>query len=178
MDRKMNGSLWRGALGAIAGTAIVAGCAFAGGKPEDRALAFPAEYKSWDNYIITDRLGNEQQVMSIYGNSIAREGGGTADGSVLVGEVYQVKTDADGAPVESALGRRIPTELKAIVVMERRAGWAGQYPDDLKVGGWEFEVFSPAGENLNKDTTACRECHAPLGDSEFIFSYDHLRAAN
>ena len=38
-------------------------------------------------------------------------------------------------------------------MMERRAGWDDQYPDELKVGDWEFEVFSPTGENLGKDTT-------------------------
>ena len=56
----------------------------------------------------------------------------------------------------------------------RRAEFADAYPDELKVGGWEFEVFSPSGENLAKDTTACRECHHPLTDTEFMWSIEHL----
>ena len=150
---------------------------------DDVALELPADYRtSFDNYLIADRQGQEDQVMSMYANDIAREGaradGKLPYGSVLIGEVYAAKKDADGAVIESQLGRRVPAELKAIVVMERREGWDAQYPEELKVGDWEFEVFSPDGKNLAKDTTACRECHHPLTDTEFTFSYQHLAAAN
>ena len=158
---------------------VVTASAFA---QEDRVLTLPADYKAaFDNYYINDRQIQEDQVISLYANEVARAGakaGTLPDGSILVGELYSAKKDSDGVVIESALGRRIAGELKAIVVMERRADWAAQYADDLKVGGWEFEVFSPAGENLGKDTTACRECHAPLGDSEYLFSLEHLAAAN
>ena len=70
----------------------------------------------------------------------------------------------------------LPAISRAIAVMERRSGWDDQYADELKVGDWEFEVFSPSGENLNKDTTGCRACHHPLTDTEFTFSIDHLAA--
>lgn len=150
---------------------------------EDRVLEFPADYKTgFDKYLISDRLYQDDQVISLYANETARkaalEGAPLPDGSVLVGEIYKVKLDEDGEVIESALGRRIPSELSAIVVMERRAEWAEQYPDDLKVGGWEFEVFSPAGENLGKDTTSCRECHQPLANTEYLWSFEHLSGAN
>ena len=150
---------------------------------EDRVLEFPANYKTeFDNYIISDRLGNEDQVISLYANDVARaaarKGEKLPDGSILVGELYKAKKDADGTVIESALGRRIPETLAAIVVMERRAAWADQYPDDLKLGGWEFEVFSPDGKNLGKDTTACRECHAPLGETDFTWSIHHMAGGN
>ena len=35
-------------------------------------------------------------------------------------------------------------------------------------------MFSPSGENLGKDTTACRECHHPHDDTEFMYSIEHL----
>lgn len=158
---------------------LIAGAAVA----EDVTLDLPADYKTaFDNYLISDRLGQEDQVISLFANDIAREGaradGKLPYGSVLIGEIYTAKADADGTIIESELGRRLPAEMKAIVVMERREGWDAQYPDELKVGDWEFEVFSPAGENLGKDTTACRECHHPLTDTEFTWSYQHLAAAN
>ena len=168
-------------LGAAA--VAVAGFASSVVALEDRVLEFPADYKTaFSNYIISDRVQNEEQVISLFANDVAREaaraGQALPDGSVLVGEIYGVKKDADGGVVESPLGRRIPDKLLAIVVMERRAAWAEQYPEDLKLGGWEFEVFSPAGENLAKDTAGCRECHAPLGDSDFLWSLDHIAAVN
>ncbi|MEL6476639.1 MAG: cytochrome P460 family protein [Pseudomonadota bacterium] len=150
---------------------------------EDRVLELPADYQTaFDNYMISDRLGQEDQVISLFANEVARSGplqdGRLPEGSVLIGELYKVKLDGDGAPLLSPLNRRIPDKLAAIVVMEKRAEWAGQYPDDLKLDGWEFEVFSPTGENLAKDTTACRECHAPLGETDYLWSIAHIRAAN
>lgn len=150
---------------------------------EDVVLKLPGDYKtSFDNYLTTDRLNQEDQVIVLYANSVARAGARTDGklpfGSVLVGEIYKAKTDTDGTVVESQLGRRVPDELAAIVMMERRDGWDDQYPDELKVGDWEFEVFSPTGENLGKDTAACRECHHPLTDSEFVWSYEHIGGVN
>lgn len=158
---------------------LVAGTAIAG----DITLDLPANYReTFDNYMISDRMGQEDQVISLFANPVARDGaradGKLPSGSIIVGEIYAAKADEDGAVLESQLGRRIPETLKAIVLMERRAGWDDQYPDELKVGDWEFEVFSPTGENLGKDTTACRECHHPLTDTEFTWTFDHIAAAN
>jgi hypothetical protein len=94
---------------------------------------------------------------------------------VIVGEITPALTDADGEPLTSQIGHLIGSgKVSALVVMTRIAGNDGRYPDELKVGDWEFEVFSPAGENLAKDTTACRECHHPLTETEFMWSYEHL----
>ena len=166
------------ALTAIA-VALSFGVSFAA---EDRVLTLPADYKqSFTHYYSGDRLYVEKQTIKLYANSIAADaaakGEKLPDGSVLVGELFGAKTDADGDVIESALGRRLHGDMKAIVVMERRSGWDEQYPDDLKVGNWEFEVFSTSGENLNKDTTACRECHHPLSDTDFLFSIEHLATA-
>ena len=150
---------------------------------EDVVLELPGDYRTaYDNYLISDRLGQEDQVISLFANPVARDSaradGTLPYGSILIGEIYKAKTDADGEVIESSLGRRIPGELAVIVLMERREGWDAQYPDELKVGDWEFEVFSPTGENLGRDTTACRECHHPLTDSEFTFTIEHIAAAN
>ena len=150
---------------------------------DDRELAFPENYRTeFTRYYNSDRLLEDEQTIRIYANRIAWDGaqkdGKLPSGSVLVAEIYAAKKDADGDVIESTLGRRIPGAFKAIALMERRDGWDDQYADDLKVGNWEFEVFSPVGENLGKDTTSCRECHHPLTDTEFIFSIEHLMAAN
>lgn len=148
----------------------------------DVALTLPDNYKKYGTYLISDRMGQEDQVIALFANATARAGakadGKLPTGSVIVGEIYKAKLDANGEVIQSEIGRRVPGELSAIVMMERRYGWDAKYPDELKVGDWEFEVFSPTGENLAKDTTACRECHHPLTDTEFTFSYDHIAAAN
>ena len=148
----------------------------------DVELVLPADYKSYGPYMISDRLGQEDQVIALYANDIARDGaradGKLPYGSILIGEIFKAKTDADGEVIYSSVNRRIPGEMAAIVMMERGEGWDDQYPEELTVGDWEFEVFSPTGENLGRDTTACRECHHPLTETEYTFSYEHLAAAN
>jgi hypothetical protein len=150
---------------------------------EDRTLDFPATYKAeFIKYYSGDRLLADQQTIALYANKIATDGvakdGKLPSGSVLVAEIFAAMKDTDGQVIESILGRRIPHEFKAIAVMELRDGWGKQYPEDLNVGDWEFELFSPAGKNLGKDTAkACRECHVPLGDTQYLFSLEHLIAA-
>jgi hypothetical protein len=142
-------------------------------------VAWPANYKTeFTNTFNGDRTANEKQVIRIFANETAvagaRADGRLPHGSVVVGELYSVKIDADGKPINSALGRRIIDKLSAVVVMERGAGFDAEYADELKVGDWEFAVFSPSGERLDKDVTACRQCHHPLADREYLFSYEHL----
>ena len=149
---------------------------------EDIALDFPEGYRdNFTLYFTGDRYLAEEQTIRIYANDIALKGaqgdGTLPDGSVLVAELYAALKDSEGNVAESAIGRRLPGEFKAIAVMERRSGWDDQYGDDLKVGDWEFEVFSTSGENLARDTTGCRECHHPLSDTQYMFSIEHLVAA-
>jgi hypothetical protein len=142
-------------------------------------VEWPANYKTeFANVFNGDRTANDKQVIRIFANETAvagaRADGKLPYGSVVVGELYSVKLNADGKPVTSALGRRIIDKPAAIVVMQRGQRFDAEYADELKVGDWEFAVFSPAGDRLNKDVTACRQCHHPLADKEFLFSYEHL----
>ena len=145
----------------------------------DIALEYPSNYKTeFTNYFTGDRQ-NGHQIISLYANDIAvngaRSDGKVPIGSVIVGELTPAVKDADGEALESSLGHLISSgEVTTIVMMKRIAGNDDRYPDELKVGDWEFEVFSPAGENLGKDTTACRECHHGHEDTEFMYSLEHL----
>ncbi len=158
-------------LGALSVAALAAG--------RDIALEFPANYKTeFTNYFTGDRQ-NGTQIISVYANDVALNGaradGKLPYGSILVGELTPAVTDADGEPLESSLGHLISSgEVGAIVMMQRIKGNDERYDADLKVGDWEFEVFSPSGENLAKDTTTCRECHHPNDDTEFMYSIEHL----
>ena len=162
-------------LGVGVGLGLFATAAAAG--PENVSL--PADYKTtFTSYYEGDRVGNDKQVIRLFANQTAAKGaakdGKLPYGSVIVGEIYSVKVDGEGNTVESALGRRIIDKLAAVVVMERGEGFDRGYAKELTVGDWEFAVYSAAGEKLDKDVTACRECHHPLQDKEFLWSYEHL----
>jgi hypothetical protein len=140
---------------------------------------WPGDYRStFTLYFSGDRTANEQQMIRIYANDTAVAGrkadGKLPIGSVLVGELYAVQLDEKEQPVISSLGRRIAGNLAAIVVMQRGQDFDSGYAEHLTTGNWEFAVFDPKGNKLDKDITACRACHHPLGDKEFVFSYEHL----
>ena len=86
----------------------------------DVALVLPTDYKSYGTYMISDRLGQEDQVIALYANPTAREGaradGTLPYGSVIVGELYKAKLDDAGDVILSDVGRRVPNELTAIVI--------------------------------------------------------------
>ena len=163
---------------AVSGVALASAVAYAAGHAKDVALEFPANYKTeFTEYFSGDRQNGTQHI-SFYANDIAlngaRKDGKLPYGSIIVGEIIPAVM-VDDEPVESALGRLVHTgEVKTIVMMQRIEGNDDRYEADLKVGDWEFEAFSPAGENLAKDTTACRECHHGHEDTEFLYTLEHL----
>ena len=57
------------------------------------------------------------------------------DGTVLTMEVYKAKLDEKGEPAKDASGRMLRTgELVGIFMMEKRRGWGGEYPEELRNG--------------------------------------------
>ena len=142
-------------------------------------VSAPGDYRqTMTHYFSGDRTANDKQAIRVYANDIAIEGkkrdGNLPYGSVIVAEIYKVKTGDDGMAQTSTLGRRIRDKFAAVVVMERGKGFDEGYADNLKTGDWEFAVFSPDGKRLDKDITGCRACHNPLSSQQFVFSYQHL----
>jgi len=147
---------------------------------DEPRIAFPQDYKSYKNYLSLDRTGNNtNQIIRLFANEAAAAGtgkdGALPNGSILVGEIYKAKLSDKGEPVESSLGRRVRGKLAAIAVMEKRQGWGSKFSAEFRNGDWDFAVFSPDGKRLNKDLNSCRGCHAPLTQSDHLFSYDHLQ---
>ncbi|MCH9808158.1 MAG: cytochrome P460 family protein [Alphaproteobacteria bacterium] len=154
---------------------------FAPAQAEEPRIDFPADYKSYKNYLSLDRIGdNKTQIIRLFANKVAQAGpgekGALPDGSVLVGEIYKAEVDEDGEAKTSVLGRRIRKKLAAIAVMEKRKGWGEKFDAEHKNGDWDFAIFSPDGKRLvKKDLNSCRACHAPLTETDHVWSYEHLR---
>jgi len=187
--RISNSCLSARAVGLLAASAITAfgllglstGSGFSGSdKPVDERVSFPADYRSeFSNYLSLDRTGTPDQVIRLFANdkaiAAAKAGEPLPEGSVLVGEIYKARKDAEGKVITSALGRRVRDKLAAVAVMEKQSGWGAALSEDLRNGDWDFGIFSPQGERLaNKDLNACRSCHAPLKDTQHLFSLEHL----
>jgi len=143
-------------------------------------IQLPSDYRtSFTNYLSLDRAQNHDQIIRLFANDVAMKGmksdGEFPYGSVFVAEVYKAKKDANGEVVTSELGRRVRDKFALIAVMEKQPGWGDKFDKPYKNGDWDFAAFKPDGTvAASKDLNACRSCHAPLGKSDHVFSFEHL----
>lgn len=143
-------------------------------------VALPKDYRTtFSNYLSLDRTQNPDQIIRLFANDKAleavRAGKELPDGSVIVGEIYKAQVDKDGKPVISKLGRKIRDKLALIAVMEKRAGFGKELPAELQNDGWDFAAYKPDGKEAGKDLNTCRACHAPLKDTQHLFSLEHIK---
>ena len=146
----------------------------------EEQIGYPADYKSnFTNYLSLDRTQNEGQIIRLFANQkaleAARSGAALPDGSIIVGEIYKAKLNKDGKPQVSSLGRQVRDKLALIAVMEKRPGFGKDLPAEFQNDGWDFAAFKPDGSRAKKDLDSCRSCHAPLKDSQHLFSLEHLQ---
>ena len=163
----------------LIGIALVCVMASSNVTGENNKIPYPVDYKSsFTNYISSDRLMNPDQTIRMFANDVAMQGPGEDGklpyGSVLVAEVYKAKKDEEGIVLTSNLNRRIKEKFALIAVMKREEGFADNLPDGLKNDGWDFAAFKPDGSVAENDLNECRSCHAPLTETNHLFSYEHL----
>ncbi len=163
--------------------AVLASCAGTQSAPEvamtkslkDGEMAMPANYKSWPVFLAAIDRPDVKQVREIYINQIgakATPGGQFADGTVSVMELYKAKTEADGAVMKSADGKLIKGDLLKVFVMGKGKGWGASAPEGLKNGDWIYSAYLADGKVAPDPVAACRGCHLPLADKDFVHRYD------
>jgi plastocyanin len=142
-------------------------------------VAYPANWKSFVLYNVVDRYDNKQY-RELYASTqeavdAAKAGTPLPHGTVLVLVQYKAQVDAQGNPVKDAKGRFVKGDPIAITVMEKRAGWGTEYPDELRNGEWEYAAFSFDGKlNTQANYKACFECHKPHEKLDFVISYSSI----
>ena len=165
---------------AYASAALVAVAARAGGDK----VVFPENYSSGMLYTTVDRADNKQfrelYVSPPAAVEAAKKGEPMPSGTVVTLVQYAAQLDASGNPQIGANGRFIKGNLVAYTVMEKRAGWGAEYPDNVRNGEWEYQAFkADKTPNTAANLTACFNCHKPLGAApDFLFSYDRMKGAS
>ncbi|MET0631069.1 MAG: cytochrome P460 family protein [Xanthobacteraceae bacterium] len=167
-------------LAVIAGSAAALAIAIEARAGGDK-IAFPENYAQGVLYATIDRADNKQY-RELYGPAAALEaakkGEPLPSGTVLTLVQYAAKLDAQGNPEKDANGRFIKTNIIAYTVMEKRAGWGTEYPENVRNGEWEYQAFkADKTPNTAANLTACFNCHKPYDKQDFVFSYDKLKAA-
>jgi len=139
-------------------------------------VAFPDKYKDGVLYTIADRY-DIKQYRELYASppaaiQAAKEGKPLPHGTVLTIVQYKAQVDAQGNPLKDARGRFMKGDLVGYGVMEKRQGWGAEYPDDLRIGEWEYTAFTADGKfNDRANFKSCFQCHKPHDGQDFVMSY-------
>ncbi len=167
------------ALALSAAALLAAGCSSMMEAPvaavKDGELAVPADYKSWPKFLSAVQRPDAKQVREIYMNPVAAQAtaaGGFAHGSVFVMENYAAKAKADGTLETGPDGKLVKGELLRVFVMGKNKGWGEDVPEALRTGNWVYATYLGDGKKGPEPAAACRGCHAPLKDKDFVFRYD------
>ncbi len=160
---------------AVSAVSVSAMGVWAGGEK----VAFPANYADGVMYTTVDRADNKQY-RELWATKdaveAAKKGQPLPSGTVLTLVQYKAQLDADGNPRKDANGRFIKGDLIAYAVMEKRAGWGTEYPENVRNGEWEYQVFSADRKvNDKANLAACFTCHKPHADKDFVFSMAKIK---
>jgi plastocyanin len=141
-------------------------------------VKFPADYLKGDLYATIDRA-DTKQYRELYASpgvvDAVRKGKPIPSGAVLTLVQWSVHQDDKGIPLKGADGRFLKKDILAHTVMEKRTGWGKEYPDSLRNGEWEYQVFNPAGlPNPKANIKACFECHKPHEKMDFVMTLSKL----
>lgn len=144
-------------------------------------VKFPADYEKGVKYGAVSNPNNKLYREFYTPKSAvdaAKSGKPVPSGTWIVMKSFKAKLDAAGAPLKGADGHFVKDELAAYAVMEKRAGWGKEYPDNLRNGEWEYQAFTAAkAVNDKANIKACFECHKPKDGDDFLFTAGLLKAA-
>jgi Cytochrome P460 len=143
---------------------------------------FPEDYTKGVKWLVTDKPEfkrvHEYYVTPPEALEAARKNQPMPDGTVFIGLQYQVQRDAQGNPILGPDGHFVKANLGAYVVMEKHAGWGSEYPEELRNGEWEYQIFKEDKTPSNSvKLSACFECHKPFASHDYIQAYEKLKSA-
>lgn len=143
----------------------------------DGHITVPFDYLSWQKFVSTIDKSKTGQVREIYMNTLglsAKKGGVFPSGTVTVMEIYAAKKMPSGELLKSSAGKLVKGKLSKVFVMEKGSGWASkQAAGTINNGDWSYGAYlADAKTPATKNFAACRSCHAPLSNKDYIFRYD------
>jgi Cytochrome P460 len=120
-------------------------------KRKDGELSYPADYKTWSQFLTNIDKEQAKQVRDIYLNPTgakAKRGEMFPDETTMVMEIYKAKESTAGGLEKAADGKLTKDKLAKVFVMTKKQGWGQDVPDNLKNGSWVFFCVRPGWEAL------------------------------
>ena len=157
------------AIAIAVGAALGFGTAVVRAGPE--RVPLPDDYQArFVRYLDVDRP-DTMRVRRMYVNPEAHDaaeaGAPLPDGTVLIMEDHDARTDTDGRPLLDPEGRMQPLEpVVNVFVMRKDAAWRTEN------GNWDYAWYLPDG-NPRPDASfdGCFACHASRAERDYTFTY-------
>jgi hypothetical protein len=145
-------------------------------------VAFPADFAGGVLYWTQDRP-NGNQVRDYFTSraaiDAAKRGAPFPSGTVITVVQYAARLDGDGKPARDASGRFAKDALRGFTVMEKRAGWGTEYPENVRNGEWEYQTFTAGrSPNASANLTNCFTCHKMVEKQDFVYSLENMKTAD
>jgi len=144
-------------------------------KLEDGEIAMPTDYRSWPKFLAAVQRPDVKQIREIYVNPVGyktRPGDAFAQGSMFVMENWAVRTNPDGTPETGSDGKLVKDKIAKVFLMQKGPGFGSKVPPELKNGDWVFSSYDAGGNKVAENFAACRTCHLPLAQQDFVWRYD------
>lgn len=145
------------------------------------SLAFPRDHAAGLLYASIDRWDlAEFRELYAPADAIAalKAGNPLPIGTVLTMVNHAAKRDPAGEPLTDARGRFVKGEVRAILVMEKRAVAPTRRPSDAGESTWRFEMFRPdASAETRANLRDCAVCHQKRWSEDSVFTLDEMKNA-
>lgn len=144
---------------------------------KDGDITVPANYQTWPKFVSTVDKEKIAQVREIYINETgmqAKRGEAFPSGTFSVMELYAAKKSPQGELLKDSQGNLVKGELSKIFVMAKKTGWGAKQPaGTIDNGDWLYGAYkADAKTAATSDFSACRSCHLPLANKDYIARYD------
>lgn len=160
---------------------LLAGTIVAQVKAGPELVKFPAAYDKGVMYGVVSNPNNKlyrEFYTTKEAVDAAKSGKPIPSGTWIVMKSFKSKLDATGAPLKGPDGHFIKDELAAYAVMEKGTGWGKEYPDSLRNGEWEYQMFNAAKQvNDKANIKGCFECHKPKDKEDYLFTLGLMKSA-
>ena len=100
---------------------------------------------------------------------VARITGKLPYGSKLVMRDYTAVPDGRGG-WKTANDLLVPGHPATVLVQQKERGWGASHPPEVRIGEWEFGLYTPAGKPIHADfEKACMPCHKQVAATDYNF---------
>ncbi|ASJ70203.1 cytochrome P460 family protein [Granulosicoccus antarcticus] len=148
---------------------------------KDGELAVPSNYREWPVFLADIDKVDAKQIRDIYISPIGsktKEGEAFPVGTIAVMEIWNPQMSAAGNLEMDSNGKLIKADLKSVFLMGKSVGAGAMVPESLRNGDWVYASYQADGVTSNgPDATACRACHVPQADKDWVHRYDEYFAS-